>query len=81
MIQQRQVKADFDAIIAFYQEITRMLHFATFEKGLKENHDCHQFIELKYAYIEKIRVNLQLYFKYLKDFLDKRTKAKTVTMV
>ena len=81
MIQQRQLKEDFDAIIGFYQEITRMLHFATFEKALKENRDCHQFIQLKYAYIEKNRVSLQLYFKYLEDFLNKRTKAKTITRV
>lgn len=34
--EQHQLKTNFDEIVEFYHEIGRMLHFAAFEKDLKE---------------------------------------------
>ena len=71
------MKTEFDEIVEFYHEIGRMLHFAVFEKDLKENHDCRQFSRLKYACIQKDAAILQLYSSRLKCFLDQKIKAFT----
>ena len=75
MGEQQALKTDYDKIITIYHDITMMLHFAVFEKDLKENHDCRQFGRLKYAYIQKIAAKLELYADALKEFLDQRINS------
>ena len=78
MFEKHRLKKDYDAIRSLYKEINQMLHFASFEKDLKQDHDCKQFTQLKYAYRQRIAQHLKLYQKSIKDFLDINTKTTTM---
>ena len=79
MFEKHRLKKDYDAIVSLYKEMNEMLHFASFEKDLKQEHDCKQFTQLKFAYRQRIAQHLKLYQKSLKDFLD--MNHKTISLV
>ena len=79
MFDKHKLKQDFQGIVSLYKEMYEMLHFASFEKDLKKDHDCKEFGKLKYSYLQKICQNLKLYQKSLNEFL--ASKRKTSTLV
>ena len=78
MFEKHKLKQDYQGIVSLYKEVYEMLHFASFEKDLKKDHDCKEFGQLKYAYLQKIGQNLKLYQNYTKDFLESKMKTSTL---
>ena len=78
IFEKHKLKQDYQGIVSLYKEVYEMLHFASFEKDLKKDHDCKKFAQLKYAYLKKIGQNLKLYQKSVKDFLESKRKTSTL---